>query len=177
MGYYPYVCAECGGGDVRCPTGDHEDGDCCGGCWEDECVIVPLHPVWMPRRSSGKPAPRLAAHYEATYGGYGDFTVPTAPSNVAFITADDLSNLTMEDVVRDLDEGVEFLFVCAVTCASCWSTALSAARRGSDPPFQGGESADGRHDQAQTNQKVDAAAAPAPTPAGAAISDEDDSAT
>lgn len=139
MGYYPYACAVCGGGDYRCPTGEHEDGDCSGGCWEDDCVIMPLHPVWLPGRSGV--APRLADHYEATYGGYGDFTVPGAPTTVAFITADDLSNQSMAEIVRDLDAEVEFLFVCAVSCASCWV------------------------------QKVDTAAVATVTPSGAATDD------
>jgi hypothetical protein len=145
MGYYPYACAICGGGDYRCPTAEHEDGDCCGDCWEDNCVIIPGSVIWYAGRQ-GK-APALAVHYEATYGGYGDFTVPGAPVTVAFITADDLSNRSMAEIVSGLDKSVEFLFVCQVACASCWV------------------------------QKVEVAATPAPTTAGAAISDEDDSAT
>lgn len=149
MGCHPYACYICGGGDYRCPTGEHDDGDCYSGCWEDDCVLIPGSVVWpSPRLRRGSP-PQLADHYPAYYGGYGDFTVPGGPSNVAFYTRSDIEGFGLSEIVRDLDASVEFLVACRVACATCW----------------------------QAKQKVDAAAAPATVPTGAAISDEDDSAT
>ena len=143
MGCHPYACYICGGGDYRCPTGDHDDGECDSGCWESDCVLIPGS-LFRLAGHQGRP-PRLADHYPAYYGGYGDFTVSTAPANVAFYTLSDIEGFGLANVVRDLDASVDFLVGCKVACASCYA-----------------------------KQKVDATAAPATVPAGAA---NDDSAT
>lgn len=103
-------------------------------------MIIPGTVVWHAGRQ-GRP-PLLAEHYPAHYGGYGDFTVPDAPSTVAFYTWSDIEGFGLPEIVRDLDEKVEFLMGCKVACASCYA-----------------------------KQKVDTAVAPAPCPTGAATDD------
>ena len=61
MGYFPYDCVKCGGGDARCGSSTCKYKNCEGGqfCWEDSMYFKVGRGVWV----------------SGTYTGYGRMKV------------------------------------------------------------------------------------------------------
>jgi hypothetical protein len=128
MGFFPYICQKCGGGERRCATNGHIEIDtvtekeihvpCKGSnmCYEDDCILVPYAKYDPILDTEEELIETDCIPYTAYYNGCGQFEVASSiPWEDACLTV-----ASFYDPHIYWYKEFKTLIYCNVWCKSCY---------------------------------------------------------
>jgi hypothetical protein len=129
MGFIPYICQKCGGGERRCATNGHTEKidtatekeihvPCKGSnmCYEDDCVLVPYAKYDPKLHTEEELNETECIPYTAYYNGYGRFEIASSiPWEDACLTV-----ASLYDPDNYWYKQFKTVIYCTVWCKSCY---------------------------------------------------------